>query len=142
MTENKILTAQDIADWLRISRRRVYELMDLKPEFGGIPNFSVGTSRRVLKEDLETWVIRQFENNDFKDWGECMDQHTSELNRQHDNFLKPIERNRFAIGHCEYCKNAIEADDCFIVIEHDEYYCEWDCYIGWVKKNFYVVEVN
>ncbi|EGO65398.1 hypothetical protein ALO_02251 [Acetonema longum DSM 6540] len=37
-----ILTAQHIADYLHISRRRVYELMDLNPGAGGIPNFSIG----------------------------------------------------------------------------------------------------
>ncbi|RUS42056.1 helix-turn-helix domain-containing protein [Cohnella sp. AR92] len=51
-----ILTAQDIADFLRISRKRVYELMQLSPSHGGIPCFSVGKSRRVERSDFEKWL--------------------------------------------------------------------------------------
>ncbi|ARF69488.1 hypothetical protein B7C51_19210 [Paenibacillus larvae subsp. pulvifaciens] len=51
-----ILTAQLIADYLSISRRRVYELFQLKPECGGIPNFEVGNSKRVYKYDLTQWI--------------------------------------------------------------------------------------
>lgn len=55
----EILTAQDIADYLRISRRRVYELFQLQPGAGGIPNFSVGRSKRVVREDFGAWIDRQ-----------------------------------------------------------------------------------
>lgn len=48
----EILTALDIATYLGISRRRVYELFQLKPEFGGIPNFEIGLSKRVEKKDF------------------------------------------------------------------------------------------
>lgn len=51
-----ILTAQHIADFLIVSRRRVYELFDIKPEAGGIINFYVGQSRRVEKQDLINWI--------------------------------------------------------------------------------------
>lgn len=51
-----ILTAQDIADFLRIGRKRVYELMDLSPDLGGIPSFYVGRSRRVEKADFIRWL--------------------------------------------------------------------------------------
>ncbi|MEG6521093.1 helix-turn-helix domain-containing protein [Desulfotomaculum sp. 1211_IL3151] len=51
-----VLTAQHIADFLIISRRRVYELFDIKPEAGGIPNFEIGQSRRVEKQDLISWI--------------------------------------------------------------------------------------
>lgn len=51
-----ILTAQNIADYLIISRRRVYELFQLKPEFGGIPNFDIGMSKRVVKQDFLNWI--------------------------------------------------------------------------------------
>lgn len=53
---NEILTAQNIADYLGISRRRVYELFQLKPEHGGIPNFDIGLSKRVRKEDFLRWI--------------------------------------------------------------------------------------
>lgn len=51
-----ILTAQHISDYLGICRRRVYELFQLSTEEGGIPNFDIGLSRRVVKEDLIDWI--------------------------------------------------------------------------------------
>ncbi|TEB05861.1 Helix-turn-helix domain protein [Pelotomaculum schinkii] len=51
-----ILTAQHISDYLGISRRRVYELFQLKPDFGGIPNFEIGFSKRVDKQDFLQWI--------------------------------------------------------------------------------------
>ena len=54
-----ILTAQDIADFLRIGRKRVYELMNLSPHHGGIPTFSVGKSRRVEKADFLRWLAER-----------------------------------------------------------------------------------
>lgn len=52
----EVLTAQHIADYLGISRRRVYELFQLKREYGGIPNFDIGFSKRVEKADLVKWI--------------------------------------------------------------------------------------
>lgn len=52
----EILTAQNIADYLSISRRRVYELFQLKPNYGGIPNFEIGLSKRVDKNDFMAWI--------------------------------------------------------------------------------------
>lgn len=52
----EVLTAQDIADYIGISRRRVYELFQLKPDFGGIPNFELGRSKRVIKNDFVKWI--------------------------------------------------------------------------------------
>lgn len=51
-----ILTAQNIADYLGISRRRVYELFQMKPEHGGIPNFDIGLTKRVRKQDFVEWI--------------------------------------------------------------------------------------
>ena len=51
-----ILTAQDIADYLRIGRKRVYELMNLSPQHGGTLTFSIGRSRRVEKADFVKWI--------------------------------------------------------------------------------------
>jgi len=51
-----ILTAQHISDYLSISRRRVYELFQLKPEAGGIPNLDIGASKRVDKQDFLNWI--------------------------------------------------------------------------------------
>jgi hypothetical protein len=52
----EILTAQHIADYLKISRRRVYELFQIKPIAGGIPNFEIGLSKRVDKQDFIVWI--------------------------------------------------------------------------------------
>jgi excisionase family DNA binding protein len=53
------LTAAHIAEFLGISRKTVYELFKLDVEHGGIPNFEIGTSKRVEKSDLETWIADQ-----------------------------------------------------------------------------------
>lgn len=52
-----ILTAQMIAKHQHISRRRVYELFQLSPAAGGIPCYSIGISKRVLKSDYADWMI-------------------------------------------------------------------------------------
>ncbi|MNW52405.1 Helix-turn-helix domain protein [compost metagenome] len=60
------LTAQDIADFFGLTRRTVYDIFDLSPSHGGIPNYSIGTSRRADKEDVRTWKDnlkqKQFKN--------------------------------------------------------------------------------
>lgn len=53
------LTAAHIAEFLGISRKTVYELFKLNVEHGGIPNFEIGTSKRVGKSDLEMWIANQ-----------------------------------------------------------------------------------
>ena len=52
----EILTAQNIANYLKISRRRVYELLQLAPHAGGIPNLEIGNSKRVDKQDFLNWI--------------------------------------------------------------------------------------
>ncbi|MDP4158175.1 MAG: helix-turn-helix domain-containing protein [Bacillota bacterium] len=52
----EILTAKHIASYLGISRRRVYELFQTLPKAGGIPNFSIGASKRVEKKDFIKWI--------------------------------------------------------------------------------------
>lgn len=56
------LTAQHIAQFLGISRRRVYELFQIHPDFGGIPNFEIGASKRVEKTDFKNWIHMKKEN--------------------------------------------------------------------------------
>jgi excisionase family DNA binding protein len=55
----EILTAQHIADYLTISRRRVYELFQMTVEAGGIRSFDIGNSKRVEKEDFICWIGEQ-----------------------------------------------------------------------------------
>lgn len=52
----EILTAQNIADYLVISRGKVYELFQRFTEAGGIPNFGIGASKRVEKKDFIKWI--------------------------------------------------------------------------------------
>lgn len=61
-----ILTAQNIADYLTISRRRVYELFKLHPEHGGIPNFDIGFSKRVDKQDFINWIEARKQEKSLK----------------------------------------------------------------------------
>ncbi|WP_094603431.1 hypothetical protein SPSIL_014790 [Sporomusa silvacetica DSM 10669] len=51
-----VLTAQHIATYLGISRTRVYELFQLIPSVGGIPNFDIGLSKRVERQDFINWI--------------------------------------------------------------------------------------
>jgi excisionase family DNA binding protein len=51
----EVLTPQHCADYLRISRRRVYEFCQLTPEAGGIPSWRIGASWKIDKEDLIRW---------------------------------------------------------------------------------------
>lgn len=62
MNEQKlpqILTAQHIAKYLGISRRRVYELLQMSEEAGGIRCFQIGSSKRVDKEDFFKWIEKK-----------------------------------------------------------------------------------
>jgi len=52
----EIITAQHIADYLNISRQRVYELFLTNPKYGGIPSFSIGASKRTNKSDFIAWL--------------------------------------------------------------------------------------
>lgn len=61
-----ILTAQNIADYLTISRRRVYELFKIHPEHGGIPNFDIGFSKRVDKKDFINWIEARKQEKSLK----------------------------------------------------------------------------
>lgn len=51
-----VLTADNISKFLNLSKRRVYDLMDISPEAGGIPCKRIGKSKRVLKDDFEKWL--------------------------------------------------------------------------------------
>ncbi|MGG6309845.1 helix-turn-helix domain-containing protein [Paenibacillus macerans] len=51
-----LLTAQNVADYISISRRRVYELFQLPVDRGGIPCIEIGATKRVYKHDLAKWL--------------------------------------------------------------------------------------
>lgn len=58
----QILTAQHIAKYLGISRRRVYELLQMREEAGGIKCFQIGFSKRVDKDDFFKWIEKKKDN--------------------------------------------------------------------------------
>jgi hypothetical protein len=49
------LTARHIADYLGISGARLW-LFQRSPKAGGIPNFEIGLSKRVDKQDFTCWI--------------------------------------------------------------------------------------
>jgi len=53
-----IMTPQMVADFVGISRRRVYEYCRLPKSQGGLPSFTIGSSRRIEKADLVDWINR------------------------------------------------------------------------------------
>ncbi|MDQ7095984.1 helix-turn-helix domain-containing protein [Desulfosporosinus sp. PR] len=56
---DEILTAQDIANYLKISRGTVYGFLKRRPEHGGIPNIAIGITKRVEKKDFAKWLEAQ-----------------------------------------------------------------------------------
>lgn len=54
-----VLTPQHVADYLGISRRRVYEFCLLNPADGGLPSYTIGKSRKIDKADLTLWKEAQ-----------------------------------------------------------------------------------
>ncbi len=51
-----VLTAEALSQFLSLSKRRVYELMALKADAGGIPCMKIGRNKRVLKADFVNWM--------------------------------------------------------------------------------------
>ena len=51
-----VLTAKILSEFLSLSERRIYELMDIADEHGGIPCMRIGRSKRVYKPDLVEWI--------------------------------------------------------------------------------------
>jgi DNA-binding transcriptional regulator LsrR (DeoR family) len=64
----EVLTAQDIADHLKISRRRIYELFQLSEEKGGIRCYEIGLTKRVDKVDFLAWLesLKKVKKQKFK----------------------------------------------------------------------------
>lgn len=54
-----VCTPQVAADYLGISRTRVYEYCGIAPEAGGIPSYLIGGSRKIDKADLIRWKEAQ-----------------------------------------------------------------------------------
>ncbi|MEK4882669.1 MULTISPECIES: helix-turn-helix domain-containing protein [Paenibacillus] len=54
-----VCTPQICADFLGVSRNRIYELCQLSPEVNGIPSYTIGGSRKIDKSDLLLWKEAQ-----------------------------------------------------------------------------------
>ena len=50
-----ILTIREVADYLKITERTLYRLV----QEGKLPAFKVGNSWRFRREDLERWISEQ-----------------------------------------------------------------------------------
>ncbi len=50
-----ILTIREVADYLKITERTLYRLV----QDGKLPAFKVGNSWRFRREDLERWISEQ-----------------------------------------------------------------------------------
>ena len=51
-----VITPYIMATYAHIGRSRIYELMDILPEAGGIPSFNVGSTKLAAKEDFLAWI--------------------------------------------------------------------------------------
>lgn len=47
----ELLTVKEVAQYLRVSIRQVYRLID-----DGLPSFKVGKYHRFRKEDIDNWM--------------------------------------------------------------------------------------
>ncbi|WP_248548976.1 helix-turn-helix domain-containing protein [Paenibacillus odorifer] len=54
-----VCSPQICADFLGVSRNRIYELCQLSPEVNGIPSYTIGGSRKIDKSDLLLWKEAQ-----------------------------------------------------------------------------------
>lgn len=55
MNEQSVMTARDVAEFLKVSTWTVNELA----RKGSLPHFGVGRNRRFLKEDIEGWIKKE-----------------------------------------------------------------------------------
>ena len=53
--ERRFLTVRELAAYLRVSRRKAYELVAT----GEVPSLRVGSSLRIPREDLERHLAKQ-----------------------------------------------------------------------------------
>lgn len=56
-----VLKAEHIMEFLGMSKGKVYDLMRISVDAGGIPAMRIGRNVRVLKTDLLEWLEKQKE---------------------------------------------------------------------------------
>lgn len=55
MTNFEVLTAQDIAKILKVSRATAYEIME-RTDF---PTIRIGRNKRVMAHEFQAWILKQ-----------------------------------------------------------------------------------
>jgi excisionase family DNA binding protein len=55
----EMLTVQQTADYIRLSKNSIYTLCQKKKEQGGMPSFKSGNTRRIRKSALIEWINDQ-----------------------------------------------------------------------------------
>lgn len=55
MTNFEVLTAQDIAKILKVSRATAYEIME-RTDF---PTIRIGRNKRVMAHEFQSWILKQ-----------------------------------------------------------------------------------
>ena len=53
------LTAKQLADFLGISRKKIYQLFQTPSVYGGIRSFKMGATNKVNKDDLINWILNK-----------------------------------------------------------------------------------
>lgn len=61
-TPEKLMTLQEVADYLQIKERTIYQWAQL----GKIPGFKLGNIWRFKREDIDTWIEEQKQNTPRK----------------------------------------------------------------------------
>ena len=63
--DDQILTVKDVADYLKVNERTVYRMAAADK----LPAFKVGASWRFKKEDIDSWIEQQHNQNKGRDEG-------------------------------------------------------------------------
>ena len=53
--EGEIMTANEVAEYLRVDRTRIYRLLQRKE----LPGFKVGTDFRLRRADIDQWILKK-----------------------------------------------------------------------------------
>lgn len=60
---DQIMTVKDVASYLKLNERTVYRMATAAK----MPAFKVGTSWRFKKEEIDTWIEQQHNQNQNRD---------------------------------------------------------------------------
>ena len=63
--ENKLLTVEDLADYLQLSTKTIYRML----RRGQLPCYRVGNQWRFRKEVIDTWLEQERKTTDIESAG-------------------------------------------------------------------------